>query len=504
MDLLSVVCSPTTWFLLVVTFLIWLYKQAYQDLDYFVKQGIDGPKPTPLVGNLWGVWKRKIVDYDFGLVRKYGKTYGIFDGNTPNLITMDTDIIRSVYVKDFDHFVNRRSFGVSSKYFRKMLTLIRDQDWKDVRSALTPTFTTGKIKRMSPLILKCTDDLSEKIVSAAKKSGTITPKKIFSSFTMEVINKCAFGLTIDNLDKEDSEFMINAKAVNNPDVAKSPMILIPFAFGDLLKRFANVFDSKEIRYFFKILEDVLKDRVGSSQKYNDVIETTTEAILETKREVNGEKVPVYTKEEVEEFVIAQAVLFLLAGFDTTALTLTNASYVLATNPEIQDTLYQKVMDKIEEHGKVCHEMILDFPYIDQFIHEVLRMYSPVPRLERQCNQDLTLNGIHIKKGMIVSIPVYPLHFSEEYYDRPETFDPTRWAPENKHKLNPYAYTPFGLGPRNCVGMRFAMEELKLALCSIVSRFEFSRSKDTPDALEHENGFAGIVQVEEFTVNVQAR
>ena len=107
---------------------------------------------------------------------------------------------------------------------------------------------------MSPLILKCTDDLSEKIVSAAKESGTITPKKyvdlnmdhilgksvkqsmfifyfrIFSSFTMEVINKCAFGLTIDNLDKEDSEFMINAKAVNNPDVAKSPMILIPCTF----------------------------------------------------------------------------------------------------------------------------------------------------------------------------------------------------------------------------------------------------------------------------------
>ena len=59
----------------------------------------------------------------------------------------------------------------------------------------------------------------------------------------------------------------------------------------------------------------------------------------------------------------------------------------------------------------------------------------------------------------------------------------RWAPENKHKLNPYAYTPFGLGPRNCVGMRFAMEELKLALCSIVSRFEFSRSKDTPVGYE---------------------
>jgi len=85
----------------------------------------------------------------------------------------------------------------------------------------------------------------------------------------------------------------------------------------------------------------------------------------------------------------------------------------------------------------------------------------------------------MKKGMLVSVATYPLHYSEEYYSEPQKFDPDRWAPENKHKINPYAYAPFGLGPRNCVGMRFAMEELKIALCSVVSKVKFVPTKETP-------------------------
>ncbi len=73
-------------------------------------------------------------------------------------------------------------------------------------------------------------------------------------------------------------------------------------------------------------------------------------------------------------------------------------------------------------------MINDFPYLDQFINEVLRMYPPAPRVERECNKDISYDGIHIKKGMIVSVPVFALHYCEEYYPEPEKFDPDRWEP----------------------------------------------------------------------------
>jgi Cytochrome P450 len=79
-----------------------------KNFDYFLKQGIPGPKPLPLVGTLWGIWRKNFVRHDADLVKKYGKTLGIFEGTTPNLVVSDADFIRAVLVKEFDHFVNRR------------------------------------------------------------------------------------------------------------------------------------------------------------------------------------------------------------------------------------------------------------------------------------------------------------------------------------------------------------------------------------------------------------
>jgi len=89
------------------------------------------------------------MDRDRSLVAKYGKTFGLFEGTLANLFTVDADLIRRIFIKDFDHFVNRRSFPSDIKYIRKFSTIIRDQEWREVRMASTPTFTTGKIKRVS-------------------------------------------------------------------------------------------------------------------------------------------------------------------------------------------------------------------------------------------------------------------------------------------------------------------------------------------------------------------
>lgn len=431
------------------------------------------------------------MDRDRSLVAKYGKTFGLFEGTLANLFTVDADLIRRIFIKDFDHFVNRRSFPSDIKYIRKFSTIIRDQEWREVRMASTPTFTTGKIKRMSPLIVDIADRLAEKTLKSADKDGKIDSKKIFSSFTMEVITKCAFGMTIDDLDSEDNVFLKNATALTQNKIGTSPLILLPFIFSGILAKLSSrMFVTKEFMYFIDTVVNVVEDRKKSQTKYNDFIEAGTEAILEVTKEVNGKKVQVFTLDEVEELIVAQSVLFLIAGNDTTANALTFGSYALATNPEVQKKLHEQVMAKLEEHGRICHEMINDFPYLDQFINEVLRMYPPAPRVERECNKDISYDGIHIKKGMIVSVPVFALHYCEEYYPEPEKFDPDRWAPENKANLNPYAFMTFGMGPRNCVGMRFALEEIKLALCSVVSRIEFVRVKETTDKLQFKDGFVG--------------
>jgi len=150
-----------------------------REFDFFVRRGISGPKPAPIVGNMWGIWKRDALDYDHEMTKKYGKTFGVFDGSLPNLVTSDADMVRFLLVKGFDHFVNRRDFGgiVNIKYFRKMLTVTQNQEWKDIRSAVTPTFTSGKIKRMSSLITKCTEELVAVLTTEAQNGGRLDAKK---------------------------------------------------------------------------------------------------------------------------------------------------------------------------------------------------------------------------------------------------------------------------------------------------------------------------------------
>lgn len=116
----------------------------------------------------------------------------------------------------------------------------------------------------------------------------------------------------------------------------------------------------------------------------------------------------------------------------------------------------------------------------------MRLSPALPGIERVCNKDITVNGVYIKKGMLVTVHTYA-YYDPDYYPDPFKFDPNRWSPENKSSLNPYAYMPFGMGPRNCVGMRFAMEEIKIALCIILKQYRFFPVQETPDEMKFEDG-----------------
>merc|ERR1712071_566909 len=146
----SILAEPTTWVILIVTTLFCFYKYGTRNFNVFSDQGIPGPKPIPFIGTTWGIWKQNFWEFSREEVKKNGNLYGSFMGMQPTLHINDTELIKSVFIKDFDHFINRRKMGFDGKVFRYLLTALEDQPWKDVRSAITPTFTSGKIKRVNP------------------------------------------------------------------------------------------------------------------------------------------------------------------------------------------------------------------------------------------------------------------------------------------------------------------------------------------------------------------
>ena len=187
-------------------------------------------------------------------------------------------------------------------------------------------------------------------------------------------------------------------------------------------------------------------------------------------------------------MIAQGFVFLVATYGGTALTLAFSIYEMAVNEDIQHRLYDELTEAIDsETGEIPDDELARLPYLDAVVSETLRRYTaPVP-LARYCTQDCKLGdtGIVIKAGQQIEIPVHAIHHSDLNYKDPFIYDPDRFMPDQKHLIKPYTYLPFGAGPRHCVGMRFALFEIKLALAHIVLRYRFLRCPQTDVPIKYE-------------------
>ncbi|XP_015747797.1 PREDICTED: cytochrome P450 3A41-like [Acropora digitifera] len=188
----------------------------------------------------------------------------------------------------------------------------------------------------------------------------------------------------------------------------------------------------------------------------------------------------------EDEIMAQSITFFLAGFQTTGNTLTCTAYYLATHPEVQDRLIREIDELKETSGDMpLYDMVQKAGYMDQVICEVLRLSGPDFLLARQCEEDSIYKGIKFPKGIGVNIPTYALHRDPDLWDNPLEFNPDNFSPEAKEKRDPFAFLPFGVGPRQCIGMRLAMLEIKIGLLQVMQRFKFERAPETVGKLEQQ-------------------
>lgn len=240
---------------------------------------------------------------------------------------------------------------------------------------------------------------------------------------------------------------------------------------------------------------------NNSVKRADLVQLLIDATVEGKGEEEFQNSTIKTT-LTEDEIVAQCILFLAAGFETSAASLTFAIFELVNNFEVQEKLYQEVKDE-----NISTDTILnDCPYLEAVLRETTRLYSPVVRLERRVGVEnyCLKEGIILEKGTLVEIPPSALAHNPDYWPCPFTFDPERWMPENAHRLvHPYAYLPFGQGPRGCIGQRFALQEMKLVLARLVCRFRFSRTATTPAKLDFIIGIP-MLSARPFEVAVSAR
>ncbi|CAF3705214.1 unnamed protein product [Rotaria sp. Silwood1] len=178
----------------------------------------------------------------------------------------------------------------------------------------------------------------------------------------------------------------------------------------------------------------------------------------------------------QDEVASNVFFFMIAGFETTSTTLASCTYILATRFDIQTKL-QTEIDKLyaEHNGELDYNRINNMTYMDLFIREVLRMFPiALQAVSRECNMETTVCNYKIEKGDVIQPDVLTLHYDPQLWgpDDPYLFVPER----HLTRRHPMAFMAFGQGPRNCVGMRFALMELKLCLARLLRQYSILPGK----------------------------
>ncbi|CAG0920704.1 unnamed protein product, partial [Notodromas monacha] len=304
---------PLAW-ILTAPFLAWLVHYVFFGFDFFAKQGIPTAEPVlPLVGNIWKIWKRDNLKIEVDRLQKLGNIYGTFEGKNPVYVTADPEIIKAITVKEFDNFVDRLVvIPEHQEYVRRFLFVLHGQEWKDVRNGVSPVFSSGKIKGMSRLMEECCSSLVKLTEHrAAKNQGIIDLKKLFGSYTMDVIASCAFGTKIDALDDPNNTFIVKIQKVFHAPRMTTAFFFIRL-FPWITKLGVQVFPAEEVLFFANLVKDIIATRRKENQKRGDVLDVMIE---EMDKEAAALKLdPTRKPVMTEEVIVSQCVVFFLAGF----------------------------------------------------------------------------------------------------------------------------------------------------------------------------------------------
>ncbi|XP_076040649.1 cytochrome P450 9e2-like isoform X2 [Oratosquilla oratoria] len=479
---------------LVVTLVVLLLGYCHHRQQYWQSKGVYVPPMLPVIGHTYSLFSRKTNFYEIMkeyLMKSKSPYMGWYEGLKPTLVVHDLSLLKSIMVKDFDHFVDRRPLHLGNSdevFFKETLFSLSGEKWKRLRSTMSPTFTSGKLKGIFPLIeAKC-----KKLIDWCLREGITRDKvemnSLFNRFTLDGIATSAFGIETNCIDNEKDEFAIAADKITTPPgilgVLKLALLIIsPRLFCFLRLRFLD----PAINIFTRTAKETLKLRKNSERR-GDFIDLMLEAKQEHGLDTAKSKYPV-----TDDIIIPQVVLFLFAGFQTTSTALSFVTGLLARHREVQERLREEIRSLIETYGELSYKAIGEAKYLEACLHEALRLYPPGTIIERIATKEYKLPGtdLKIEKGTVVMANVWALNRDPRIWEDPNDFKPERFLPENKTPEQSFAFHSFGQGPRNCIGMRFALLETKLALAHLVLNMEFHLAPGHEGPLEIEVAFNGM-------------
>jgi cytochrome P450 len=213
-----------------------------------------------------------------------------------------------------------------------------------------------------------------------------------------------------------------------------------------------------VRELDEIVNRIIRQRRASGEDTGDLL-----SMLMAARDEDGSAM---TDRQLRDEIMT----FLLAGHETTAVSLSWTWYLLSQHPEVAQKLRQELNNVLGGRTPQLEDLAR-LPYTDRVVKESMRLYPPAWSLARSVAKEIDIADYRVPVGANVVMSPWIMHRDPRFFDRPEQFDPDRWTEQSAQQLPRFAYFPFGGGPRFCIGASFAVMEANLLLAAIAQRFQ---------------------------------
>ncbi|CAD0196843.1 unnamed protein product [Chrysodeixis includens] len=461
--------------LVLLTLLLAVFHYSSKGRKYWFFRNVPYREPCPLFGNFGATFTMrksytKMLRFFYENYRDK-KYVGLFQARRPTLMIIDLDMAKTVYSKEFQCFSDRVSASTDTQRepLLRNLANMSGAEWKAMRHIVTPTFSSAKMKAMFPLIADCAQTLKNTMLK--ESVDEVNVPSLMSRFTTDVIGSCAFGVDPGSLKNPESPFL------------KMSQKMFKIDRSTLLKRYCRTFFprlfkllnlrsySEDVEAFFtSIISQVLSERRSGMQRHDFL-----QLML---NEQNTDSCFPMT----DALITSNSFIFMLAGLETSATTLSFCLYELARDQDMQDNVRKEILECLERHNGLNYDAVVAMHLVYRVVAETLRMHPPTPMTTRLCTAPCTLDeNLTLKLKDPVLIPIHCIQRDERHFPNPDKFDPERFASD----LNPPGFMAYGEGPRSCPGARFAQLTVAAGLAVILPAFTVEPCARTTPRIQYD-------------------
>ncbi|SHG80981.1 cytochrome P450 [Cognatishimia maritima] len=369
-------------------------------------------------------------------------------------MVMDPGAIRRMLLEKVDDYPKSKATkNLLKPAIGNSLFIAEGADWRWQRRAAAPVFSHRNVAALAPIMTAAAEDCCQRIAERAPAAVNLLDEMVRTTF--DVIADVTFS--------GDGDF--DAQAVHgaiDAYIAEAGKISILDMFGapDWVPRPGRMFFGSAVNDMKSVADKAIDARQARGPR---AVPDLLDLLLagedpETKRRMNTA--------ELRDNLLT----FIVAGHETTALSLSWALYLCAFDQEVQDKARAEI-HAVCGNSAATGDDVPNLPYVRMIIDEALRLYPPAGIVSRTAQADDVLCGREVRRGDTVMIPIYALHRHEALWDAPDAFRPERFT--DRKEVDRYAYLPFGDGPRICIGASFALQEAVIILATLLGRFRFT-------------------------------